>query len=233
MRLHRFFVKESLKDKKKITISEKELLHQWKNVFRLKPGNEVILLDNSSFEFFAVITSLTKNEAELEIINVEKNSNIPIIKLHLFPALIRKERFEWILEKGTEIGVSSFTPVISDRSQNKNFNFERGLKIIKEAGEQSGRGILPKLNKVETVDEALSKMLPKAFALDPGGAKLNLNEFKIPEELNVLVGPEGGWSEKELNLFKEKNIPIYALGEQILRAETASVTISSIILMGK
>jgi 16S rRNA (uracil1498-N3)-methyltransferase len=233
MRLHRFFIEERIEDKKRITVFEKELVHQWKNVFRLKEGNEVILLDNSGFEYFAVITSLKKDEAELEIVNVEKNTDIPLIKIHLFLALIKKERFEWALEKGTEIGISSFTPIITDRIKSKNINLglERGKKIMKEAAEQSGRGLLPNFSLTLELEKVLSENGSNFIAFDPSGEKFTKEKIKVPGEVGVLIGPEGGWSEKELELFREKNIPIYKLGGQILRAETAAMTVSAILLL--
>lgn len=235
MRLHRFFVKEPLENKEKVKVSDKELTHQWKNVFRLKPGNEVILLDNSSFQYFAVLTKLKKGEAELEIINAEKITDGSSIKLHLFPSLIKKERFEWVLEKGVELGVKSFTPVIAERSQVKSINLKRGEKIIKEAAEQSGKGLLPNLNPPKTLEEVSDEARKsdlKLVALDASGEIFDQSLLKDNlEEIGILVGPEGGWSEKERDFLQKQRIPIFSLGDQTLRAETATIAASSLVLL--
>ncbi|MBX4198161.1 16S rRNA (uracil(1498)-N(3))-methyltransferase [Candidatus Parcubacteria bacterium] len=258
MRLHRFFIEEQLRNKREITIFDEEVIHQWKDVFRLRTGNQLILLDNSGFEYIAEVVLLAKGKAELKIIDSSANTNDPKREVWLFASLIKKDNFEWILEKGTELGVSHFVPMLSERSEKKNLNIERAEKIIKEASEQSGRGIMPELHEVTDLGDLMTaeireklgiEVLPM-IAFDPQGEKFDLArhlEARLPSSLQrqspstmlgatnppvgVLVGPEGGWTPKELELFKLHNIPIYNLGPQILRAETAAIAISSLLLL--
>jgi len=258
MRFHRFFIEESLRNKKTISIFDEAILHQWKDVFRLKAGDKVILLDNSGFEYLSEIVELHKVKAEIKIIEQSVVENIPKKEITLFAALIKKDNYEWILEKATEVGVSHFVPIISDRSEKKNLNMERAEKIIKEASEQSGRGVTPTLAEPIDLKQALERgnlvsknsanlvVQPpsnmKIIAFDVAGepfdiskfTKISSNQFiqqEAQKPIGILTGPEGGWTEKELNLFKEKNIPIYSLGAQVLRAETAAIIIPALFLL--
>ena len=251
MRLHRFFIQdeEPMEVDHDIGVYNVDLLHQWKNVFRLRTGDKVILLDNSGMEYLATIRSLTKEKAELEIGESKAGLNIPSREIWLFAALVKKDNFEWILEKGTELGVSNFVPVVSERSEKKNLNMERAVKITREASEQSGRGILPRVHDIVTLEEIFDPKAPIAagienvqlIAFHPEGKPFDTQLFKSPSRklgagpmktpIGVFIGPEGGWSEKENDLFTAKNIPIFSLGPQILRAETAAIAVASLLLL--
>jgi 16S rRNA (uracil1498-N3)-methyltransferase len=230
MRLHRFFVSQVLNNNKDVVVSETPLLHQWKSVFRLKGEDQVILLDNSGFEYVCEIKILSRKEANLVVIEKRKSLNVPIREVYIFASLIKKDRFEWILEKGTELGVSHFVPVISDRSENKNLNLERAKKIITEASEQSGRGTLPVIHKVLKLDDALTAFPIPLVVLHTNGDK-NISLFEGDNRVGVFIGPEGGWSEGDLELLKKYSVPLVKLGEQTLRAETAAIAVASILLL--
>jgi|SRR3989344_74923 len=240
MRLHRFFVEELLAPvavRGAVKIKDKDLLHQWKHVFRFQVGHQLILLDNSGSEFQAQISSLSGIVADLIILSSKISGATPSEEIWLFMSLIKKDKFEWVLEKGTEIGVSHFIPVLADRSEKKNFNHERGVKIIKEAAEQSGRAKLPELGEICDLDETL-KMVEQieqknsfAIALDPtGDQKFDKKLFENATKMALFIGPEGGWSERELALFKKQNVAICTLGTAILRAETAAIVAPGLLL---
>ncbi len=250
MRLHRFFIEEQLRNKKEITILEEELLHQLKHVFRLNAGDKLILLDNSGYEYMSEILLLTKSKAEIKILSSDLSENIPNTdkEVWLFASLIKKDNFEWIIEKTTELGISHIVPVISARTEKKELNIERAHKIIKEASEQSGRGIMPLLHDTRNLEDAIAHAQEQninliAFHLD--GDAFNLdhvlhNQSKLEKSLGIssehkksgiLIGPEGGWSDNEILLFKTKNIPIYSMGKQVLRTETAAIAICALILL--
>lgn len=251
MRLHRFFIEEFIgRGSTSVSIKNKDLLHQWKNVFRFQVGHKLILLDNSGYEFHAEILLLTGTKAELTIVRAEKSQTEPTIELFLFAALIKKDNFEWVLEKGTEIGVSHFIPVLAERSEKKNLNIERGNKIILEASEQSGRAILPKIHESHGLKEALDFSVGQGceaiFFLDPtGDHALDKNLLKNFKKVALFVGPEGGWSKNELELVRDfdmktaadaattNTVVICTFGKNgnILRAETASIVGSAIILL--
>ncbi|NDE68149.1 RsmE family RNA methyltransferase, partial [bacterium] len=127
---------------------------QWRKVFRFKAGDKVILFDGSGFDFLCEIQSYTANTqgrgekssescAEVKILEVMNNVVVPVRETSLFCAVLKKDTFEWVVEKATEMGVSRIVPVLAERSEKKNLNIERLQKIIIEASEQSGRGTLP------------------------------------------------------------------------------------------
>jgi 16S rRNA (uracil1498-N3)-methyltransferase len=240
MRLRRFFIEEHLRNKREIALFEDEIIHQLKDVFRLRSGDKIILLDNSGLEYIAEIVLLAKGKAELKLLDTGTAVvNIPKKEVWLFASLIKKDNYEWILEKCTELGVSHFVPILSDRSEKKDLNIERAEKILKEASEQSGRGMMPVLHEILDLEHALNvaeqeKINLVAFhtvSSMPFDSSLRDSLRATKNPIGFLVGPEGGWSEKEVELFKSKNISIYSLGNQVLRAETAAIAISSLLLL--
>lgn len=233
MRLHRFFIAGPLEGKKQVSLLDTELIHQWKNVFRLKAGDTVLLLDNSGLEYLSEITFLSKEKAEVKILESRPVENVPQKEIWLYAALIKKDHFEWILEKGTEIGVSHFVPVISERSEKKNLNLDRAEKIIKEAAEQSGRGTLPTVDEVTPLPQAIKECNISAVALHPSQKNTFKEEkiFKTENRIALFVGPEGGWTDDEIALFKDHNIQTCSLGWKILRAETAAIIAPSLLLL--
>ena len=231
MRLHNFFIEQKIGDQKEITIDDSSLLNQWRHVFRLNTGASVVLLDNSGFEYLAQFTELTYLEAVFAILEKRKNKFLPKKEIFLFQALIKPDKFEWILEKGTELGVSHFRPVITHRAMAKKLNLARARKIITESAEQSGRGTLPALYEPMKLEELLSTYQFPYVAFDPLGKPWTHKDFEKTSALGILIGPEGGWSEQELKLLRDKNIPIISLGTQILRAETAAIAVTSLLLL--
>ena len=273
MRLHRFFIEQEIPDSEEVTIADKDLIHQWQKVFRLKTGDKVIIFDGSGFDYVSEFVSLDRNNSILKIVEKKLNQNIQKKEIHLFQSIIKKDKFEWVLEKGTELGVSFFHPIISERSEKKNINFERANKIIKEASEQSGRLNLPHLNELANFEDVLGnigftqldavrgasekrpshtseygegaserrneemRQVRKSYndfvsiAFDPTGDKFDKNDFEKEKILGIFIGPEGGWSDRELELFKEKRFKILSLGNQILKAETAAIAVSSLLLL--
>ena len=250
MRLHRFFIEEQLRNKKEITIYDTDVIHQLKDVFRMRVGDRLILLDNSGFEYLSEIMLIARGQADIKIIDASTSENLPDPEknIWLFAALIKKDNYEWILEKCTELGVSHFVPLLSDRTEKKDLNIERAQKIFKEASEQSGRGIMPVLHDVRDVKDGLTHAEEQnikliAFHTDKDAEifsheareklfkKYSFESKDSEKKLGILIGPEGGWTDREISLFKEKNISLYTLGNQILRAETAAIAISVLLLL--
>ena len=234
MRLHNFFIDQKIGEQKNVRITDVELLHQLKNVFRLDKGAEIVFLDNSGFQYRSKVELLSKNEGVFEILEVTENKIKPAREIFLYVSMIKKDNFEWILEKGTEIGVTHFIPVISGRSIKMNFNNERGLKILKEASEQSKRAFVPELQAMITLDEALknieeNKIQAVAFHVEDG--LLKLEDFTPAETVAIFIGPEGGWSETEIEQFRKHDVALLSLGEATLRAETAAIVASTLFLL--
>ncbi|MDO8510363.1 MAG: RsmE family RNA methyltransferase [bacterium] len=232
MRFHRFFIPQPISIGESVVIRDADLLHQWQRVFRYRSGREVILFDGSGYDYRSVIEKISKSEAELKVLKMDKAAS-PLKAITLYLSLLKKNNFELVLEKGTEIGISAFVPVQSDRSEKKGFNIARCRKIIKEAAEQSGRGILPALSEKEELSTIIERAEIPLLAFDSAGKTFDSSQFKNFGALGVLIGPEGGWSDGELELFKKKNVEIQSLGPLTLRAETAAIVGTFSLLIDK
>jgi 16S rRNA (uracil1498-N3)-methyltransferase len=228
MRLHRFYIEENLRVTNDLTLRDDRFIHQLRDVFRLSADDQVILFDGQGIDYVFNIKMLSKKEINLEKVSEEK-SFIPEQKVTLLMSLIKKDNFEMVLEKGTELGVTHFVPVITERVQKKNIDMVRAGKIIKEASEQCGRGDLPTVDEPKDLKEIL-KTYPDLIAFDITGESLEAKKLSSLEAC-VLIGPEGGWSDREFQLLKDKNIKLYKLGNTTLRAETAAIVVTALIVV--
>ena len=227
MRLHRFYINEKVDGRGEISLTDPELIHQLANVFRFHAGDRVILFDGSGFEYECEIVLINKKEIKVSVIKVSEKNMKQEKNISLYLSLIKKSNFELAAEKCTEIGVTEIHPIISERSEKKDLNLERLNKIVKEASEQSGRVTLPTIFEVTDLEKAVSQAVANGktcIVFDPSGEKHNFVSHKdMMKNIAIFVGPEGGWTEDEINLFKKNNFKILSLGSNILRAETAAM----------
>lgn len=231
MRLHNFFIEQNIGEAKMLTITQPGLLHQWLRVLKFKKSHRVVLLDNTGWQYVSEITSLSGEAAELNILSRAQNKNIPAKEIWLFQAVTKWNTFDLAVEKVVELGVSHIIPVVSDRSEKKFVNEVRLEKIIREASEQSGRGILPELHDKTTLESAVAEVALPAVAFHPEGPRFKPAEFTQHQKISIFIGPEGGWNDLELELFRQKKINIFSFGPQILRAETAAMAASALLLL--
>lgn len=241
MKTHRFFVKQDLDNKKEeITISDHGIAHQVKNVLRLKKGDPIILLDGNGTEFHGKLRIITNRELNISKEKIKFLHKKGKTKIHLLVSLIKKDKFEWVLQKTTELGVSRITPIVSDRTEKLNLNMDRADKIVREASEQSERADIPFVDEPISLKEAVSICETPIFVLDLEGERIDVTQMRetylaSPEsdkDICVFVGPEGGWSEKDWEEFNKKEYKKIILGDQVLRAETASIAVCSLLLLG-
>ncbi len=226
MKLQRFFYEEKLSNKSSVLITRDSLTNQLKNVFRLVKGDEIVLFDNSGFDFYCSIEGYDGDSVSLTVNKVSENIVLPLRETYLFASIIKKDNFEWIIQKATELGVSHIIPLISERTEKKDINLGRAQKIIIEAAEQSGRGTLPILCEVTDLETALNKYVHiKSIAWHTLAPKFVSQD--IADTLGAYIGPEGGWSQVELDLFKTHGIHARSLGPQVLRSETAVIAVIS------
>ena len=223
----RLFFKENLSDNLNSNL-DKSQSHYISKVMRIKEG-ESFSLFNDSGEWEAKINEIKKGIVNFIIVKKLKNSeNNNEIWLAFTP--IKLNYLNFMIQKATELGVTKFIPILTERTIVRNLNLERLSKIIIEASEQSNRIKLPKLKKLIKLDEFMK--LYKDTDIIFGDLNSKNNEIKIKKDnpLCVLIGPEGDFSEKErkeiLNLKNTKSIKI---NKNILRSETAAVSIISII----
>lgn len=235
MKLHRFFIEQPLGEE--IEIKEKSLLHQWNNVLRFKKGESLILFNSSNnIDYTYCLSFIEKGKAVLELVSQKENLSQEENgkSLTLCFSLIKRYNLDLVLEKCTEIGVLKFIPIISDRVEKKNiasFNKERGDKIIKEAVEQSGWGNIPKLNNPIKLEDLLKNLESKGEIARVCVLDINTDLPGEATPTHILIGPEGGWTEKERESFAKYKIKTINLGRNILRAETASIVGSYKILI--
>ena len=225
-KIHWFTDKTIPKDLKmgdSFEITNKELVKQIDKVLKLQK-DEHIFIKNEGFGYEAVLTDVSSKNIAISIIN-KKESSIAK-KCALIICIPKIDTFELILEKCTEIGLTDFYPVISDRTIKTNINIERAHKIIQEASEQAQRLDTPILHTISKLDDILGELKPIVF--DTEGTQVTSNKLK--EKNTFLIGPEGGFSERELELFKEKNLEIYKMGNTVLKTETAAIVVSGLLL---
>lgn len=234
MRLHRFIGNFDF-SQDRFKIFDAEILNQAKNVLRLKKGNSIILADGKLNEAVVRIIEFDKKSLEVEILERNVNKNEPERRGILYCSILKRENFEWVVQKATEVGIKEIVPVISGRTIKLGLKKERLEKIIKEAAEQSGRGELPILREAIKFSEALENARQNdlnlffeigAELLDPA----ELREMKS-KKIGIFIGSEGGWSPEEVETIagltqEDKNFKLRGLGSLTLRAETAAVTAS-------
>lgn len=224
MKTHRF-IGDFEFNNGEIRISDKEIVNQICNVLKLKVGEQIILGDGKGEEILVDIKDINRYLVAGKIIEKQKNKNETDVCGILYCAILKKENFELVAQKATEIGISEIVPLITERTIKLNLNYERLEKIIKEAGEQSGRGVLPILHKAMKFEEAVEAAGKNDLNLflDSSGVEFKNYKIKNLKIVGVWVGPEGGWSDKEKSQITNHKLQIISLGKTILRAETAAI----------
>ncbi len=234
MRLHRFFIDSDIKEGTTQSFSSTPLAHQIGHVFRLHKGDSVIFFNGTGVDYVSEIVSLTKTEIMFHVSTAQIVKRYSEIKVTLAVSLIKKDNFEWVIQKGTELGVSSFVPILSQRSEKKGFNSERAHKILVEALEQCGRSDMASLYESQSLEDFLSRMAKEntsVIAFDVSGVDFDSTSYKkVHKEIAVCIGPEGGWSEGDIKLFKEYGVLIARLPLPVLRAETAAIASATLLL---
>lgn len=237
--MQRFFVFPDSIQGENATLSP-DLAHQIRSVLRLKVGDQIILLDNAGWQYSAELIQVERHSAQARIISRHAAPPEPTIKITLYQALPKRDKFEWILQKCTEIGVSHFVPTLTARSipdQISANKQERWARIISEAAEQSGRGGLPTLAEPQTFAEALAAISRYDLALIPYEAEqqtrlqdLLRQRNKPITNLALFIGAEGGFTADEISTARAMNVQPITLGARILRAETAAIVASALCL---
>ena len=219
------------------TVDLSSISHQLTRVLRLISGDEILLLDNLNFEYATEIVTLERHQATGHVLSGQPVRSEPTHRLTLYQCSLKADKFEWVLQKGTELGVSAFVPVISERSIVRPAEallkkYERWRTIIREAAEQSGRGCLPVLHDPQPFDGAIRRVegvryLPwEETRGERGAIGLGAAVARQGSEMrrvNLLIGPEGGLTADEAERALRARWQIVSLGPRILRAETAAL----------
>ncbi|OGN00422.1 MAG: hypothetical protein A3B91_04220 [Candidatus Yanofskybacteria bacterium RIFCSPHIGHO2_02_FULL_41_29] len=232
MKLRRF-IRDFKLSTDKINLSDQGVINQIKNVFRLKVGDLIILADGNFNEVKARIINFGKNGMEIEVTERYQNQNEPLNHIILYCAVLKKENFELVVQKSTEVGVKEIVPIITERTVKLNLRKDRLEKIVKEASEQSGRGIVPILGDPVSFDKAVvgSKNNDLNLIFDLSGVSFgNMERLGNEGHIGAWIGPEGGWTDQEIELARGSNFKIINLGKLTLRAETAAIVATYIVV---
>lgn len=244
--MHRFFLKQEIPETGNMILHERSLIHQMRDVLKLKAGESIAFFNGSGRDFIFHIAKISPQAVFGHIIGIAENKRDPVRRVWLYHALVKRSNFEWMLQKCTELGVKKFIPVISERSIKKGLQRERMEKIMREAVEQSGQDKIPELAEPIIFSEALADIGTEETLIlcDPSGIALPISGVEphdggstpknfrgsTSEDIHIFIGPEGGFAEKEVNMVRERGGTILSLGQRVLRAETAAVAAASLLL---
>lgn len=227
--MHRLFVAPETLQNAVVAICGEAFHHV--SVLRLRVGDEVLLLDGCGGLGRAVLRSVSRNAVQAEVLE-RWDEGEDLLPLRLIQGLPRGEKFEWLLEKGVELGISAFTPVSTERSQVRGEKFPRWQRIIQEAARQSRRPLLPSLTPLLPLREALQQTTEalRLMLWEEGSLPLNATlPLETPANCALLVGPEGGFSASEAAAATAAGFLPVSLGKRILRTETAGMAVAAVL----
>lgn len=238
--MHRFFVKPTLLAGTPDTIVlPDKLAHQVRDVLHLTSGESLVLLDNSGDEVVATVVRTNRTGVEVQYVERLPGKRESSVRIILCQGLLKSARFEWVLEKGTELGVAVFVPTLCRRSMSGleeagPAKIARWQRIIQEAAEQCDRSRLPELQPIRSLPHILNDIPKDALALIPWeeehalSLRDALNAYQrsastIPTTIMLFIGPEGGLTAEEVALAQQRGVQSVTLGQRTLRAETAAL----------
>ena len=210
-------------------LDQEESLHA-SRVLRLKPNDEICLLDGTGTGFHAMIKSVMHDRVSGVIREKKQGLGENKISIILAPAMIKRDRFETLLEKATELGVNEIQPLVLDRCVKKTINIDRCQKIVTASAKQCRRSRFPVVKNPKDLETWINTMDGPCIAGSLNGEKaisqLNLGAKK---PIHVIIGPEGDFSDQEIKQMKKAGVQFYSLGERRLRAETAVLATLSVL----
>lgn len=215
-----------------IVLDENESKHAIR-VLRLNAGDNVQVVDGKGSFYTAVISDPHPKKCRLSVIEVKKEFGKRNFRLHIAIAPTKNnDRFEWFLEKATELGIDEITPLLCDHSERKTIKPDRLEKVLVSAMKQSLKAWLPKLNQLVAFNEFVQKDggQQKFIAHCFNGPKPHLkNKIEKATSVTILIGPEGDFSPEEAKLAQKNGFQAVSLGSSRLRTETAGVAACHIV----
>jgi 16S rRNA (uracil1498-N3)-methyltransferase len=221
-----------------LIIADKDIIRQVTDILRLKK-DDVFFVFTPQAEYELAIKSISDSIIEATIIEQRQAEREPKKKLILYQSLLKKDKFEWILQKGVELGIHAFVPVVSDNSITREISghkLERYTKIITEATEQCGGIHIAPLDPLMKFEDAILHVAEqpgqKLIAWE-GQTKNHLPDIldSTTAVYHLFIGPEGGYSPDEVDFAGQNGLTTVSLGRRILRAETASIAAAALILL--
>ena len=239
--MHRFFVPPSHIEEDRVTLPS-DAARQLARVLRARPGDGVIVLDDSGYEYTVVLDSVSPRHASGVISESNVGQGETSLSITLYQGLMKADRFEYVLQKGTEIGISRFVPMVSERTVARNIisdnRLQRWSKIIREAAEQAGRSRLPVLDDAVSFADACDSVVGPAIIgweceRDTGIRGTLLRHKAAIEQaqaIAIVIGSEGGLTAEEVSYAQGRGVTPVSLGRRILRAETAGIVTVAAVL---
>ncbi len=233
MKIHRFYVGDKkILLRQDFWIHDPSLIKQWSKVLRFRPLQQVVLFDDQDDRLYQIVVINTEEAHVKQITELQKT--LPNKEVYLAWAILKKDKNDWVIQKSTELGVSHFIPIIADRCDRVDLSAakkERLETIAREASEQCGRGDIPKIREVLRLSTLTDEFVGKAKIIVCEQFD-NHVEKDIDDDRPtvIIIGPEGGWSDAEKQLFLDKNIEHLSLSKFTLRAETACIVAAAKLL---
>lgn len=231
MKIHRF-IGNFLLNPGILRITDADIVHQMRKVLKLVSDEHLMLGDGKIQEALCRLVVYERNAAVVEVLEVHKNMNEPRRDGMLFCAILKKELFELVAQKATEVGIREIVPLVTARTVKLNLRIDRLEKIVREASEQSGRGQVPIVQRAMSLEDALeyAKHNDRNLFFDIGPESTQLS--RDISRVGIFIGPEGGWEESEAVLARERGCVMAGLGPLTLRGETAAIIASYLVLHG-
>lgn len=221
-----------------IEISDKETFSHLVNSLRIKTGEKLLFIDENEIQYETIVENINKKSLCSVILKKYKSKRKLNYEIYLAQSILKTERQLLAIQNATELGVKKIFPILSDNCTIKKESLknkrEKWQKIAFESSKQCERADIPQISEILNIEDIL-KLDATIIIMGEKEATISIKEFFKNKKYNnekiiIVIGPEGGFSEKEFHLFKEKNIPILTLGNLILRADTAiSVALGNII----
>ena len=237
MNLTRSFVNQEFFLNKKI-ILEKSSSHHLIKVLRKKEGDELVLFDGKGNSCLGIISKIHRSEVQLDVVDIFEKSLRSGIEINLGQSLIKNDPFNLAIQKATELGVTTFHPLITDRSELKiKMTRNRSLRwnlIARGACEQCGENWLPIIEDPIKLDKWAANVESKIKIVLYPNSENKISDFKYKDSVSLAIGPEGDFSDYEVDSLTEKGFIPVSIGKRILRAETAAISaISSVRFSAK
>ncbi|MEX0963715.1 MAG: 16S rRNA (uracil(1498)-N(3))-methyltransferase [Pseudohongiellaceae bacterium] len=233
MRLSRVHIDGLLESGTTVSLA-KDISHYLNNVLRLRLDDRLLVFNSEQGEFLARVSEASKKSVELELLELRRSPQPPTLSINLLLGLSRGDRMDFAIQKSTELGVTEITPVYTEHGEVrlKPDRVEKKLqhwrKIAISACEQCGRLEIPTLHRPVPLTEAALASNANKWMLEPGGSD-SLPQAVTDSHIEVLIGPEGGFSTTEIDWARTTGFKIVALGSRILRTETAPIAALAII----
>ncbi|MCK4860126.1 MAG: 16S rRNA (uracil(1498)-N(3))-methyltransferase [Candidatus Omnitrophica bacterium] len=234
--MSRFFVPSENVKQKEIFVSGKEN-HHLVRVMRLKAKDDVVVFDNSGKEYYGIIKKVSSQETVIEIKKVQERKEQNKVEITLVQAIPKKAKIEDIIDKTTQLGIWGIIPMITERtivrpSKEKAY-LQRWQKIALESCKQCGRAKPPYINDIVNFKDLISQNSQYDLALMPSllGKRKGLKEISLQKTKNIIffIGPEGGWTNQEIELAEKNGVILVDLGERVLRTDTAAIAMTAIL----